>query len=156
MEPVSLGAVQWHEIEGQWQTLVREGFHAAYLGIGEAYVGVGDVDAKIAAMSVYKDALRVWAAWAGSQIVGLVAGKVAQDRLVIYDLFVAIACRRQGIGRRLIELAIRDSQVSAVAAEVNRENVASQALFEALDFQRALVSQWFVLQVPRADQHLSL
>jgi len=58
MEPVSLGAVQWHEIEGQWQTLVREGFHAAYLGIGEAYVGVGDVDAKIAAMSVYKDALR--------------------------------------------------------------------------------------------------
>ncbi|SRR6266511_2503531 len=155
MEPVSLRAGQWHELEGQWQALVRAGFHAAYLGIGEAYAGVVDVEGKIAAMSAYKDALTVWAAWAGNQLVGLVAGKVAQDRLVIYDLFVAIAFRRQGLGRRLVELAIRESQVSVVAAEVNRENVASQALFEALHFQRALVSQWFVLWVPRPDQYLS-
>lgn len=71
--------------------------------------------------------------------------------VIIYDLFVAIAFRRLGIGRRLVERAIRDSQVGTAAAEVNREDLASQALFEALDFQRALVSHWFVLQVPRNE-----
>ena len=150
MEPVTLRTAQWDEIEGQWQTLVREGFHTAYIGIGEAYARVGDVDTKIASMAVYKDALAVWTAWSGNQLIGLIAAKVTQECLAIYDLFVAIAFRRQGIGRRLIEQAIQDSQVSTVAAEVNSENIASQLLFEALGFQRAIVSQWFVLQVQQA------
>jgi ribosomal protein S18 acetylase RimI-like enzyme len=113
---------------------------------------VVDVEGKIAAMAAYPDDLMVCGALAGDQLVGLLVGKVVKDRLVIYDLFVAIALRRRGIGRQLVQLAIRESQVNAVAAEVNRENVASQALFEALDFQRTLSSDWFVLRLPRADQ----
>lgn len=152
MQLTSLRVVQWHELEGRWQALVREGFHAAYLGIGEAYAGVVDVEEKVAEMSAYPDDLMVCAAWSGDQLVGLLVGRVKEDRLVLYDLFVALAFRRRGIGRKLVELAIRESRISIVAAEVNRKNVASQALLEALDFQRTLSSDWFVLRLPRTDE----
>ena len=133
MELTSLRVVQWHELDGQWQALVREGFHAAYLGIGEAYAGVVDVEEKVAEMSAYPADLMACAAWSGDQLVGLLVSRMEENRLVLYDLFVALAFRRRGIGRQLVELAIGKSRVSVVAAEVNRKNVASQALLKALD-----------------------
>jgi ribosomal protein S18 acetylase RimI-like enzyme len=152
MEPIALKMLRWHELEAPcWQALVREGFHEAFLGIGEAYGGVEEVEGKIAAMSAYPADLMVCAAWSADQLVGLLVASVAKGRLVIYDLFVSTTFRRQGIARQLIQLAIREHQVSEVAAEVNQKNTASQALFEVLHFERTLSSDWFVLRWPRPD-----
>jgi ribosomal protein S18 acetylase RimI-like enzyme len=151
MAPIALKMLRWHELEGPWQALVREGFHEAFLGIGEAYGGVEEVEGKIAAMSAYPDDLTVCAAWSADQLVGLLVGRAAKARLVIYDLFVSTTFRRQGVARQMIQLAIREHQVSEVGAEVNRKNTASQAFFEALHFERTLSSDWFVLRRPRAD-----
>jgi GNAT superfamily N-acetyltransferase len=95
MQPIGLNVLRWHELEGSWQALVRDGFHPAYLGIGEAYAGVEEVEAKIASMSAYPGDLTACTAWSGDHLVGFLVGRAAKDRLVIYDLFVATAFRRR-------------------------------------------------------------
>jgi ribosomal protein S18 acetylase RimI-like enzyme len=67
---------------------------------------------------------------------------------VLYDLFVATTDRRRGVGRHLVETAIRESSARIITAEVNRQNAASQALFKALDFQCELTADWLVLRLP--------
>ena len=145
MNSLEIKIAQWPELDGQWQTLVSQEFHADYIGIGEAYAGVHSVADKIAAMSAYEqEGLSVWAGWAGTRLAGLLAGKQTDSRLVLYDLFVGSDFRRQGMGRRLLECAMAGSGTREVAAEVNVQNPASQALFTALGFEKVLVSQWLV------------
>lgn len=138
MEAVTFARSPWSEVRDRrpWPALVHAAFHAAYLGIGEAYGGVSDVGDKVAAMSRYADDLLACTASAGEDLVGLLAGEADAARLVIYDLFVAPAFRRRGIGRKLVETAIAECQARVVAAEVNRDNTASRALLESMGFLR--------------------
>jgi RimJ/RimL family protein N-acetyltransferase len=138
-----------------WEALVRDAFHGAYGAIGEAYQGVVDVETKVAAMSRYPDDLLACTASSGEDLAGLLVGKADGRRLVIYDLFVARALRRRGIARELVATALRGSEVAA--AEVNRDNPASRALFESMGFRRRVSSDWLVLGPPEApDEPLRL
>jgi hypothetical protein len=97
-----------------------------------------DVEGKTAAISSYPDDLLVCMAWSADRRVGALVGRVLKNRLVIDDLLVALAFRRQEVRRPLVQLAIQESSVSAVAVELNREQMASPALFKALSFHRTL------------------
>jgi ribosomal protein S18 acetylase RimI-like enzyme len=147
MGDIDIRTVEWIKLEGLWQDLVREAYHPTYAGMGEAYAGVVDAEGKIAQMKHYIEGLPVWAAWAGDQLAGLLMGRIDGERLVLYDLYVSSTYRRQGIGRKLVTHAIDESGAKVVTAEVNRENSASQALFNALNFKRAATSDWLILQV---------
>jgi ribosomal protein S18 acetylase RimI-like enzyme len=117
-------------LTGQWEALVRDGFHPAYLGIGEGCAGIEDLEQKLASMSTYGDELWTCAAYASERLVGFLVGQLIEKRLVIYVIFVARESRRRGIGRQLIQGAIQAVGVEVVAAEVNQANHASRALFE--------------------------
>jgi ribosomal protein S18 acetylase RimI-like enzyme len=147
MDTIVVLRAEWDQVEGKWQEIVRDAFHPNYIGMGEAYAGIEDAEAKIANMLHYIEGLPVWAAWAGDRLAGLLMGRIDGERLVLYDLFVSNDFRRQGIGRKLVELAIRESGAKVVTAEVNRANAASQALFQALKFQCEATSDWLVLHL---------
>jgi ribosomal protein S18 acetylase RimI-like enzyme len=138
----------WEELEGKWQALVQAEYHAHYNGMGEEYNAISTVDAKIDLMKEYMEGTLLWTAWRDDGLVGLLIALNKADRLMLYDLFVSGEVRRQGIGRRLVEMAMADCQPKWVGAEVNRENEASQRLFQALNFQRKVTSDWYVLDVP--------
>jgi ribosomal protein S18 acetylase RimI-like enzyme len=146
MHSLALRAADWDELEGKWQDLVRQSFHEHYIGMGEAYAGVVDAGGKIEDMLHYTDGLPAWAAWDGERLAGFLMGRTRGERLVLFDLFVAPSDRRRGIGRGLVELAIRESGARVVTAEVNRQNAASQALFKALGFQCEMTSDWLALR----------
>ena len=148
MNSLSFRSAGWDELEGHWQELVRAAYHQHYIGMGESYAGVTDAEEKIEHMKHFIDGLPAWAAWDGGHLAGFLTGRIDGERLLLYDLFVAPASRRQGIGRRLVELAIQESGARVITAEVNRQNAASQALFKALDFQCELTSDWLVLRLP--------
>jgi len=122
---VTLARSPWSEVRDlrPWPALVRAAFHAAYLGIGEAYQGADDVEDKVAAMSRYPADLLACTASAGDDLVGLLVGTVDGTRLVIYDLFVAPALRRRGVGRQLVEAAISETRATLVGAEVTLPSV---------------------------------
>lgn len=141
----------WDEVEGRWQNLVRENYHADYNGMGELYHGIATAEEKIEDMKPYVIGLPVWGAWSGEQLVGIIMGKIDGERLVIYDFFVSTAFRRQGIGRRLLQTAILESGARVIAAEVNRDNAASQELFRSFSFQRKKTSDWLVLDLSRRE-----
>lgn len=134
-------------LEGKWQPLARACFHPAYLGIGEMYGRVTDVEAKLAQMEHYLSRSTLWTAWAGEELAGLLAGRADEGRLTIYDLMVAPTFRRQGIARRLVELAMAESKASHVATEINQANEASQALFRSLGFRPQMSVDWMTLDV---------
>lgn len=135
----------WEELEGMWQDLVIENYHQAYNGMGELYTGIVTAEEKIENMKHYIAGLPVWGAWDGERLAGILMGRISSVRLVLYDLFVSLAYRRQGLGRQLVELAIRESGASEITAEVNRANIASQELFRSMQFTCAATSDWLVL-----------
>lgn len=151
METIIVRRTDWDEVEGHWQALVRENYHADYNGMGELYHGIATAEEKIEDMKPYVIGLPVWGAWSGERLVGIVMGKIDGERLVIYDFFVSTAFRRQGVGRRLAQIAIHESGARVIAAEVNRENTASQELFRSFLFQRRKTSDWLVLELPKED-----
>lgn len=138
----------WPEIEPHWQSLLRDAFHSAYMGIGEAYAGLTNADDKIRAMAGYIKELPIWAVWFNNALVGLLVARQQADRLVIYDLLVASDMRQKGIAKRLVQLAMIDSQARTVVAEVNASNTASLALFHTLGFQPQFSSTWLEWQQP--------
>lgn len=152
METIAFSHMSWSAVRdlGQWPALVGLGFHPGCLGIGEGYQGITDAEGKVAAMRRYGGDLLACTARAGEDLVGLLIRKTDGGRLVVYDLFVADAFRRRGIGRELVALAMRASHASVAAAEINRENAPSRALFESCGFRRTLSSDWFVLPPPAA------
>jgi ribosomal protein S18 acetylase RimI-like enzyme len=155
MTSIQYRTLRWSDLTGQWEALVRDGFHPAYLGIGEGYAGIEDVDAKLASRSRYGADLWACAAFAADRLVGFVVGPLSETRLVIDDIVVARDVRRQGIGRQLVQRAIHMSGVGVVAAEVNHANIASQALFQGLGFTTVRSSDWVVCRVPSVTQDSS-
>ncbi len=147
METIIFRRSSWDELEGKWQDLVRENYHPFYNGMGENYTGVSTAEEKIENMKPFLVGLPVWGAWIGERLVGVIMGKITGDRLVIFDMFVSANHRRQGIGRRLVETAIQESGAQTVAAEVNRENIASQEMFRSLSFKRQFTADWLVLDL---------
>jgi ribosomal protein S18 acetylase RimI-like enzyme len=147
METIVYRRSDWDELDGNWQALVRENYHPFYNGMGENYTGIATAEEKIENMKPYVIGIPAWGAWVEERLVGVIMGKITGDRLVIFDFFVSTAFRRQGIGRRLLEMAIQESGARTIAAEVNRENTASQALFHSLSFQRRVTADWLVLDL---------
>ncbi len=148
MDSLTFRSAGWDELEGKWQDLARAAFHEHYIGMGEAYAGVKTVEEKIENMKRYIEGLPAWAAWDGERLAGFLMGRIDGERLVLFDLFVAPADHRKGIGRRLVELAVQESGARVVTAEVNRQNTASQALFKALNFRCEMTTDWLVLRLP--------
>ncbi len=146
----------WSDLPDGWQDLVRECFHPAYVGICEAYSEIDDVEGKIGLMIGYgrEDELHAWAIYAEGRLVGLLTGKLSERRFLLYDLFVSPTMRRMGLARRLVIEAMQAFDVDEVTAEVNRANVASQALFQSLGFSAARASDWYVLHPPKQDDHV--
>ncbi len=136
------------ELEEKWQSLVQQAYHPAYNGMGESYSGITTAEEKIENMKHYTAGIPIWTAWEMDHLAGILTGKISGDRLVLYDLFIAPVFQRQGIGRKLLQMAIEESGVREVTAEVNRENAASQALFKSLSFECKLTSDWLVLKLP--------
>jgi ribosomal protein S18 acetylase RimI-like enzyme len=151
MDALTFRQAGWDELEGKWQALVQAAYHPNYNGMGEEYNAVRTADSKITLMMDYMEGTLVWTAWKDDVLVGLLIALNKAGRLLLYDLFVSSEYRRHGIGRRLVETAIADCQAKVVAAEVNRGNEASQRLFQALNFQRKVTSDWFVLEIPASE-----
>jgi hypothetical protein len=78
MTSIQYRALRWSDLSGQWQDLVREGFHPASLGIGEGDAGIEDIKAKLASMSKYGDDRWACAADAADRLVGFVEGGTAR------------------------------------------------------------------------------
>lgn len=60
-------------------------------------------------------------------------------RWILHDLFVAPVHRRAGTGRALVEAglrAARESAAAGVSLDTARDNLAAQALYESLGFER--------------------
>lgn len=152
MASIMFRRATWAELEDKWQDLVREAYHPDYNGMGESYHAVTTASQVIENMKAYIADIPVWGAWEGDILVGMLIGRIAGERLVLYDLFVSNQFRRQGIGRQLVELAIRESGARTICAEVNQENSASQALFRSLNFQRKLTSDWLELHIPTEEK----
>lgn len=136
----------WNDLPDGWQDLVRECFHPAYIGICEAYAEIEEVEGKIGLMHGYglEDELHAWAIYAEGRLVGLATGKLSGQRFLLYDLFVSPTMRRMGLARRLVQAAMQTFDVDEVTAEVNRDNAASQALFQSLGFRCVRASDWYV------------
>jgi ribosomal protein S18 acetylase RimI-like enzyme len=147
MDTIIFRRTDWDEIEGKWQELVLQNYHAAYNGMGEYYSNITTAEAKIQNMKPYVIGLPVWGAWLQTRLLGVLMAKLSGERLVIFDMFVSHDFRRQGIARKLVQMAIEESGARLIAAEVNRENGASQELFKAFAFERRRTSDWLELEV---------
>lgn len=69
-------------------------------------------------------------------LLGGVVGQVLAEELEIFDLVVAPAAQRQGLGRGLVQhlIAARGSGCERVLVEVATDNAPALALYRALDF----------------------
>jgi ribosomal protein S18 acetylase RimI-like enzyme len=152
MEPIIFRRSDWDELEGKWQAMVMENYHPTYNGMGEYYNNISTAEAKIEIMKHYISGTTAWGAWVGGRLVGVLSGKISGERLVIFDMFVSHDFRRRGIGRGLVQIAIQESGAQLVAAEINRDNSASQELFRSLSFQLRRSSDWVELDLtPQTD-----
>ena len=127
----------------EWHALVRDGYHSDYAGMGEMYGGVRTAEDKIAQMVHWGNGIAAWTARDGGRLVGLLTGDLDGERLIIYDFFVNHAYRRRGIGRALLNTALAEPGLNEVAAEINLDNAASLALFEAAGFAPVRRVGWF-------------
>jgi N-acetylglutamate synthase-like GNAT family acetyltransferase len=76
-------------------------------------------------------------------------------RVARLAIVVARDARRQGMGRQLVQRAIRLRGVEVVTAEVHQANIASQALFQGRGFMTVRSSDGVVFEVPSEGQHSS-
>jgi RimJ/RimL family protein N-acetyltransferase len=130
----------------EWHGLVVEGYHADYAGMWEMYDGVVAAEDKINRMHRWGGGISAWTARDDGKLVGLLTGDREDDRLIIYDFFVAGTHRRRGIGRALLAAALAEPGLREVAAEINLGNTASIALFEAAGFELTGAIGWYVLR----------
>ncbi len=127
----------------EWHALVRDGYHADYAGMGEMYGGVNTAEEKISQMRRWGNGIAAWTARDGDRLIALLTGDLDGERLIIYDFFVHQAYRRRGIGRALLAAALAEPGLRQAAAEINLDNAASLALFEAAGFARVRRVGWF-------------
>ena len=141
---ITIERVPFASLGDEWHDLVRAGSPADYARVRERYGGgAATADAKIALMRRWGGGIRAWTAREGGRLVGLLTGDVDGEELTIYDFFVDAACRRRGVGRALVGAALGEPGVRVAAAEVNADNVASRALFEALGFAPVRTVSWY-------------
>ena len=71
----------------------------------------------------------------GQQVVGfLVARSVGEGEREVLNLAVAPECRRQGVGRRLLESLLRDAS-GAIFLEVRESNSAARNTYKSIGFR---------------------
>jgi ribosomal-protein-alanine N-acetyltransferase len=74
----------------------------------------------------------------GKEIAGVIAGRKIADQGEILNLAVIPKCRRQGVGRMLVEAlleAFEREHVVEVFLEVRESNVSAIAFYESLEFR---------------------
>ncbi len=79
----------------------------------------------------------VWAAAEGGNAFGFLLASKAADELHVIDVVVAAAARRRGIGRALVDAAMKDAAKEAfrlALLEVRRSNVAAIRLYRQAGF----------------------
>ncbi len=146
MDDIAIARVRFASLGDEWHDLVRQGYHADYAGIFELYDELADAGDKIERMVRWGRGILAWTARESGRLVGIMTGDLDDGRLVIYDFIVDEALRQRGIGRALLEAALREPGLREVAAEVNAANSASRALFEALGFAPEASVLWYVLR----------
>jgi ribosomal-protein-alanine N-acetyltransferase len=80
---------------------------------------------------------RVWLARGRAQgLIGYLVAHVVCDEIQVLSLAVAAGCRRQGIGRRLVEHTLAQEPGAAIAhLEVRSNDTGAQAFYERLRFR---------------------
>lgn len=151
-QPITIERVPFASLGDEWHEMARAGFHADYAGVSEMYGGGADsAEAKIALMHRWGGGIQAWTARHAGRLVGLLTGDLDGDELTIYDFFVDGAYQRRGIGRALVGAALGEPGVRAAAAEVNVDNGASRALFEALGFEPVRTVSWYARRLDQED-----
>ena len=84
---------------------------------------------------------RVYRVRAGEATVGFCACWLFDDELHVNLIAVAGEWRRQGLGRRLMEHALSDSEARRATLEVRRSNVAARRMYERLGFKVTAVRE---------------
>lgn len=73
----------------------------------------------------------------GGMVVGYIATYLVRDEAFVENICVSEGCRRQGIGRALLERALdccEANGTSFLSLEVRRSNAAARGLYEAYGF----------------------
>ncbi len=73
----------------------------------------------------------------GEGLAGFLLAQLAADELEILWMGVAASRRREAIGRRLVEAALREEAVRVVHLEVRAGNRGARAFYRALGFEEA-------------------
>lgn len=146
MNTITFDRVPFASLGDEWHAPAREGYHADYAGIWEMYDMVNTPEEKIDRMQRWGGDIAAWTARDGGRLVGILTGDLEDDRLVIYDFFVAGTHRRRGIGRALLAAALAEPGLREIAAEINLANAASKALFASSGFELAGAVGWYVMR----------
>jgi len=83
-----------------------------------------------------------------TQLYPLFSSVACRPIWILYDLFVAPACRRTGVARRLMEAAhafARAQGAATVELDTAHTNTGAQALYESLGYRRDLEFRHYVL-----------
>ena len=138
--------VAWQEIKGQWEPLVKAGFHKTYCGIGEAYGDIKTLRDKLKSIEKYSEykKVKIWGAFSENRLVGFIVGSVKSGTYTIFDIFVSKGLRKQGIGKMLVRESVRDSDCIRAQAEVRIDNLASQKLFNSIGFKKKMTVDFYV------------
>ena len=83
-----------------------------------------------------------------TQLYPLFSSVACRPIWILYDLFVAPAYRRAGVGRRLMEAAhtfARSTGAATVELDTAHTNTSAQILYEALGYRRDLEFRHYVL-----------
>lgn len=85
-----------------------------------------------------------------TQLYPLFSSVACRPTWILYDLFVARAFRRGGLGRRLMEAAHEFARVQGAATvelDTAHTNVTAQALYESLGYRQDLEFRHYVLKL---------
>lgn len=81
-----------------------------------------------------------WVAVAAGAVAGFIVARVSGPEWEIENVAVTEAFRRQGVGARLLDAALRQARserASTVFLEVRRSNMAAQGLYQKAHFQES-------------------